>query len=269
MANRSLTIFVAAGLGIAAVCPLALSQEPSAARTLEPEVVVPAGTVLPIVLSAYLNSRSTQVGDLFYADTLYPVWIQQRLVIPRGSIVKGTVTEVERPGRIRGKGRIAIRFDTILLPNGIERNMIAGLRSIHGAGVEKIDRSSETVEMDSSKGADVGQVAGPAGQGAIIGAIAGGGKGAAIGAGAGGAVGLATVLLSRGRELVLDPGTHFDIELKQPLRFAYAEIDFTQAELNNAGRLQQYRQRPAREEQRRGGYFGRGRFGFPGIIPWP
>src|SRR5262249_23862738 len=160
----------------------------------------PGGTNLPIVLSTFLNSRSTQVGDAFYADTTYPIWIQQRLVIPRGSIVKGTVTKVVRSGKVKRRAQLAIRFDNILLPNVINRDLIAMFQGIHGPGEEKIDRQTETVEMDSSKGVDAGQVAGPTSQGAIIGAVEGEGKAALIGAGAGGAVGLATVLLSRGKE---------------------------------------------------------------------
>jgi hypothetical protein len=159
-----------------------MSQEPGARESQnEPELVVPAGTNLPVALSTFLNSRSTQVGDTFYADTTYPIWIQQRLVIPRGSIVKGTVTKVVRPGKVKGKAQLAIRFDNILLPNGITRDLVAIFQGIHGPGEEKIDRQTETVEMDSSKGADAGQVAGPTGQGAIIGAVAGEGTGALIG----------------------------------------------------------------------------------------
>src|SRR5512135_3527137 len=82
----------------------AAPQEPAQPSQPE-EMIVPEGTVIPIVLTAYLNTRSSQVGDTVYADTTYPIWIQQRLVIPRGSAIRGTVTEVARPGRIKGKGR--------------------------------------------------------------------------------------------------------------------------------------------------------------------
>jgi type IV secretion system protein VirB10 len=218
--------------------PAAAVQEVSTPVPPGAETVVPEGTVLPIVLSVYLNSRSTQVGDVFYADTLYPIWIQQRLVVPRGSTVRGTVTEVTRPGRIRGKGRMAVRFDDLLLPNGVSRNLTAIFRGIHGPGEETMDRDSETVQMGGSEGADAGVIVGSGSQGAIIGAVAGrSGTAAGIGAGAGAAVGIATVLFTRGRELVLTPGTQFDLELKQPLRFTHGEIDFTPAQIDSARRI--------------------------------
>jgi hypothetical protein len=118
------------------------------------------------------------------------------------------------------------------------------------------------VAIDSSKGEDAREVAGSTGQGAIIGAIAGGGKGAGIGAGAGAAAGLVTTLFSRGRELILEPGTQFDLELKQPLRFAYSEVDFNAQEVNGPPRT--YR-RPRTD---RDAYPAGRRGPIPWIFPW-
>jgi hypothetical protein len=241
----------------------AVSQESSADRQQEFEIVVPEGTVIPIVLTAYLNTKTSQVGDTVYADTTYPIWIQQRLVIPKGSTVRGTVTDVKRPGRIKGKGHLAVRFDDILLPNGITREFIATFRGIHGSGDENIDRKSETVSAGSSKGDDAGTIVGTTTQGAIIGAIADRGAGAAIGSGAGAAAGLATVLFTRGRDLVLSPGTQFDLELKRPMKFAFNEIQFTNSQLNDAQR--EVRTRQSSPDSRGTDLNRRRTFPFPGI----
>jgi hypothetical protein len=228
---------------------MGVAQESKEELLAEAELVVPEGTVIPIVLTEYLNTRNSQVGDVFYADTTYPIWIQQRLVIPKGSTIRGTVTEVVRPGKIRGKGRLAVRFDDVLLPNGIKRNLIASFRGIHGPGDESLSRKSETVTAGGSKGEDVGTVIGTSSQGAIIGAIAGrSASGAVIGAGAGAAVGAAIMLFTRGRDLVINPGTRFDIELTRPMKFSYSEVDFTNAEIDNAEReLRQLRPNPSNE----------------------
>jgi hypothetical protein len=222
---------------------------------------VPEGQVIPIVLTAYLNSKNSQVGDSVYADTLYPIWIQQRQVIPKGSTIRGTVTEVVRPGKVKGKGRIAIRFDDILLPNGIKRELVASFRGIHGPGDESFDRKTETVTAGGTEGKDTGTVIGTTSSGAIIGAIAGHGSGAAIGAGAGAALGLATVLFTRGRDLVISPGTQFELELRKPLKFAYNEIQFTDSEMNNARRGI----RPAPAKTKSSPYGNRRTFPFPGF----
>jgi type IV secretion system protein VirB10 len=268
MKNLKFLTFTALLVLLAASASATVSFAQEKAReavTIDPEIVVPEGTVLSVYLNSYLNTRSTQVGDHFYADVAYPIWLQQRLIIPKGSTVRGTVTEVVRPGKVKGKGRLAVRVEDILLPNGVKRELNAAFRGIHGPGTEKIDRRSETVEAAGSKGNDAGQVVGTTSQGAIIGAIAGGGSGAGIGAGAGAAVGLATVLFSRGQDLVLEPGTEFELELKQPLKFAYGELDFSNSQLNA---VRTNPTRPRNERATRPPY-GNGRriMGIP--IPWP
>lgn len=246
--------------------------EPSQELAIEsqPEqMIVPEGTIIPIVLIAYLNTRSTQVGDIAYADTAYPIWIQQRLVIPRGSTIRGTVTDVVRPGRIRGKGQMAIRFDDILLPNGVRRELVASFRGIHGPGEESMDRDSETVASGGAELEDTGTVVSTGSQGAIIGLIAGGGSGAAIGAGAGAAAGVATVLFTRGPDLVLTPGTQFDLELKRPLKFAFNELEFSDDELNRA-RQRELQPAPPTQNPRRPGLDGGRTWPFPRIgLPIP
>lgn len=253
-------------LSISAGSVLVSAQEPvHPPQPLDPELVVPEGTVLPIVLTSFLNSHGSQVGDSFYADTVYPIYIQQRLVIPKGSVVRGTVTQVQRPGRIKGKGRLAVRIDNVMLPNGISRELVAAFRGIHGPGAEKLDRKTETMEGGGSTGVETGQVVGTAAEGAIIGAIADGGAGAGIGAGAGAAVGLATVLFTRGRDLVLEPGTQFDLELRQSLRFAYGEVEFTRTEMDSASRSITPRSKNIRNQQDSTYPGHRGIWG----VPWP
>lgn len=242
-----------------------VSQESAQAPLIE-EVIIPEGTILPIVLTDYLNTRSSQAGDTFYADTTYPIWVQQRLVIPKGSNIRGTVTEVVRPGRIKGKGRLAVRFDDVLLPNGVKRDLSASFRGIHGPGDESFDRKSETVTTEGSQGEDAGTVVATTSQGTILGAVIGGGKGAAIGAGTGAAAGLATILFTRGKDLVIAPGTRFDLELKRPMKFANGELEFSNSQIDEAQRNSRQRplpQNPASERRRIGIVPG---IGFPRIF---
>jgi hypothetical protein len=201
------------------------------------EVTVPSGTVIPITLTAYLNTRSSQVGDIIYADTTYPIWIQQRLAIPKGSTIRGTLTEVLRPGRIKGGGRIAVRFNDILLPNGVKRDLVASLHGIHGEGDVTYDRKKETVSGGTSKADDVGTIVGGMSTGAMAGVILTRSSGGVASGGlAGAAAGVAGVLLTRGKDLVLNPGTQFDLELLKPMTFTFGELEFTESELRNVRR---------------------------------
>ncbi len=262
-------VFLAMALSFS-TASLSASQEDVQDKYSEAQIIVPEGTIIPIVLTEYLNTRNSQVGDIFYADTTYPVWVQQRLVIPKGSSIRGTVTDVVRPGKIRGKGRLAVRFDDILLPNGVRRDFAASFRGLHGPGDESLSRKDEAVTAGATKGEDAGTVVGTSSQGAIIGAIAGQGSGAAVGAGAGAAVGIATMLFTRGRELVLSPGTRFDIELLRPLKFAYNEIEFSNYELNNAERnLREVRIPPTDKNSGKRNDGKRGILGIPTIGGYP
>ena len=237
-------------------------------------ITVPYGTVIPIALADYLNTRSSQAGDVFYAETVYPIWVQQTLIIPKGSNIRGTVTEVVRPGRIKGKGRLTVRFEDVLLPNGVRHPLIAAFRGIHGPGEETVDRRSESVEGGGSAGEDVETVIGTTASGTLLGTVVGAGTGnvgtgAAVGAGIGAAAGLAQVLFSRGRDLVINPGTRLDLELKQPMTFALNELEFSDAQLDRAER--DSRRSPAagspspRGFEPRGGSTRPGRVGIPGV----
>lgn len=234
-------------------------------------VILPEGTVIPIILSAYLSTKNSQPGDIVYATTNYPVWYQQKLVIPKGSEIRGTLTDVVRPGRIKGKGRLVVRFDDILLPNGVKRELSASFRGIHGPGDEKLDRKSESVEGGASTGDDAGTIISTTATGTSIGTIAGAasgnfGKGIGIGAGAGAAAGVASVLLSRGKDLILEPGTQFDLELQRPLEFSDYELQFTNSELNDA---RQSVQTPAPRRTNDSGGNSRRSWPLPGLgIPY-
>ncbi|MFQ5723368.1 MAG: hypothetical protein ACE5G6_02660 [Terriglobia bacterium] len=169
------------------------------------------------------------MGDPVYFETIFPVVVDNRILIPVGSFVRGSVTHVKRPGRIRGRGELHVRFDELILPNGYTVNLSASLASTGARQGEEVDRGEGRVRSDSSKGEDVATVATTGVTGAGIGAIAGGAKGTAIGAGAGAAAGLIATLFTRGRELELPRGTTVDIEINRPLELdpTLARFDWT------------------------------------------
>ena len=63
-----------------------------------------------------------------------------------------------------------------------------------------------------------------------------------MGAGIGAAAGTVITLFTRGRDLILAPGTRFDLELKHPMKFARNELEFTNSQIEGAQR--EMRQRP-------------------------
>ncbi len=196
---------------------------------LATEVVVPAETHMPFALSSFISSKNSQRGDRFYGEVIYPVTINNRIVIPAGSYVRGTITEIKRAGRVKGKAELLMRFDDLMLPNGVTKNFSADLYGIHSPSGNFYRRESEKIQGDSSKGRDAGIIADAGSQGAIIGVLAGQGKGLAIGSGAGALAGIIAVLLTRGKDIELGSDTEFDIVLKRELVFSEKELDFSKA----------------------------------------
>ena len=191
--------------------PRSLDIDPS---KVQPPVVVAAGTVIPVTLTSRINTKNAKDGDGVYGKTTFPITINNKIVIPEGSFVRGKVTEVRRPGRVKGKAELTLNFQTLVLPSGITVPIYTSLGGVGGAGERK---GEATVQGDSSKGEDAKTVGTTASQGALIGVIADRGRGAAVGGGVGAAAGAAAVLLTRGKDLVLEPGTTIEIVLDRPL----------------------------------------------------
>jgi type IV secretion system protein VirB10 len=181
---------------------------------IQPPVVVPAGTVIPISLTNRVSTKNAKDGDGVYGKTIFPITVDNKIVIPEGSYVRGRIAEVKRPGRVKGKAELTLNFQTLVLPSGLTIPIYTSLGGVGGAGERKGEAS---VEGDTSKGKDAATIGTTAAQGGLIGVIAGGGKGAAIGGAGGAATGAAAVLLTRGTDLVLEPGTTLEIVLDRPV----------------------------------------------------
>ena len=166
------------------------------------EITVPAGTVLPLALDSYVASDTSRLEDTVRAHVRRDVVIRNQVVIPAGSVVTGHVTGVQRSGRVKGRARVAFRFDRI---------------SIADAGRLPIRTSAVARQAPATKAKDAATIGLPAAGGAIVGAITGGKKGAAIGAAAGGGAGTAVVLSTRGREVRLGPGAIVGVRLLEPI----------------------------------------------------
>jgi hypothetical protein len=210
------------------VVPERIAPAPRAAPQPEPEgYVVEAGTRVLLRLTNSVNTRHTAAGDRVYLETVVPIFVHGRPVIPRGSYVIGTVTESKAAGRVKGKSALNVQFDSITLANGVSRDLRSRLGSVDTRG--NLDRSEGKIQGDGNKGGDARTVGETTAAGTGIGAVAGAasghlGMGAGIGAAAGAAAGLAGVLSSRGPEVVLPPGTTMEMVFDRDLRFTEAEL---------------------------------------------
>ncbi len=184
-------------------------------------VIVKAGTKIPLSLVNSLNTKRSVEGDRVYLETAFPVTQGGHIVIPKGSYVAGTVTQVKRAGTMRGKGELFLRFDSLTLPNGVTREFRSRLDSANG---HDVDRQEGKLRGERDTAGDVRTVGEVAGAGSTVGAIARGGMGAGVGAIGGAVAGLAIVLLARGPEVILPKGTTLEMVLDRELRYDPREL---------------------------------------------
>jgi hypothetical protein len=205
--------------------PLPKSPLPRPAPTGE-RITVPAGTRVGVNLENGISTASAKPGDSVYFRTSFPITINNKVVMPVGSYLRGEVSDAKRPGRIKGRGELRIRLNTLVLPNGYTVDLNAEPRSTDSGSNTKTDQEGK-ITGPGGKGKDVETVATTTVAGAGIGGIAGGGKGAGIGAGIGGLAGLAAVLLSRGPEAQLPRGSSMDLVLERDLSLDADQIRYT------------------------------------------
>jgi hypothetical protein len=184
-------------------------RRPEAAATPAPapraqwrELTVPNGTTLPLELETALSSETAHVETPVRARLRNAVVVNGYTAIPAGAVFVGTVTDVERAGRVKGRSRLAFRFNEVQMDNGRE----------------DLQTNVITYEGEQSKGEDATKVGAGAGIGAIIGGIAGGAGGAAKGAVIGGAAGTGAVLATRGKEVKLAAGTDIAASLADSVK---------------------------------------------------
>lgn len=198
-----------------------------AAPVADPSITVPAGTKIPLIMKQGVTTKNARVGDPVYAQTSFPIVQNDRIVIPAGTFVQGEVHRVLRPGRVKGRPELQMSFTSMIFPNGYTVLLPGAVHGTPGSQDTEMTGAEGTIKGRGAKGKDAATVVGSTIPGAGIGALVDGSKGAAIGAGAGGVIGLATVLLTRGPEIQLSPGSSIEMVLERSLTLDDAKMHKT------------------------------------------
>jgi len=203
-----------------------VEAQASPAAIQEKVYTVAEGTRIPLQLINSVSTKTAAVGDRVYLQTAFPILSGGRIVIPAGSYVTGTVTQVKRGGRVKGRAELYIRFDSLTLPNGVTRDFRAAVHTLDASNPGRVDRTEGKVEGESNKTGDAVKVGEAAGWGTMIGGVATRtGKGAGIGAAAGAAAGLVGVMLTRGPDAILERGSTVEMILDRTLKFEESELE--------------------------------------------
>lgn len=164
------------------------------------EIVVPAAAVMGLQVENSVSSETARIEDRVDARVTRDVRAAGTVAIPAGSRVQGSVTLVERGGKVRERARLGVRFHTVVLADGT-----------------RVPIRTDTIfrEGESPVNGSASKIGGAAVGGAIIGAILGGGKGAAIGGSVGAAGGTAAVMAGARKPAVLNAGTTVTVHLTE------------------------------------------------------
>jgi hypothetical protein len=191
------------------------------------DLVIPAGTKVPVALKHAISTKGTREGDGVYAETTFPVVANGRVLIPAGTYVQGRVSHIERGGHIKGRAEVLMHFTTLIYPSGYTVLLPGAVENAPGVDKTSVKDEEGTIRSDSQKGQKIGTVASSAGTGAVVGGLSSGGKGALIGAGVGGAVGTAIALLTRGNDVKLDAGTTLEIVIQREVALDASRVPAT------------------------------------------
>ncbi len=193
----------------------AASPSAASATSSATQVVIPAGTKVPVALKHAISTKSAREGDTVYAETTFPVVLNNRVLIPAGTYVQGKISRVERAGRVKGRAEVLMHFTTLIYPSGYTVMLPGSVENVPGAEKTSMKDTEGTIRADSQKGEKVATAATGAATGAVVGGLSRGGKGALIGAGIGGAVGTTIAMLTRNNDVKLEPGTTLEMVIQR------------------------------------------------------
>jgi hypothetical protein len=177
-----------------------------AVRRTTRQVTIPAGTILRLRVNRGFGSDISRVEDPVPATLTSPVVIGGRTILPAGSLASGYVVQATRPGKVKGRGRVAVRF-TRITPAGDDARYSMQTRSWAAVAPATKKKDALTIGL-------------PAAGGAVVGGLIKGKKGAGVGALVGGGAGTAAVLSTRGKDVRIGRGATLAVALTAPLTIA-------------------------------------------------
>jgi hypothetical protein len=170
-------------------------------------LTLPAGTHFDMAAGDTITSRTAKAGDPFTARVIEDVRnAAGRIVIPAGSQVNGTISDVKPAPNPRTPGTLTLAVSSITIrgTNYPLEASIDSLETVHkGRGITTGDAAK--VGAGAAAGAILGRVIGGNKRGTIIGGIVGGAAGAGVAA------------TSKDSDIVLPAGAHIIVTVTKPL----------------------------------------------------
>ena len=195
--------------------------------------VIPAGTKVPLTLAQAISTKNAREGDAVYAQTVFPLVLNERILIPAGTYIQGKIMHTEQAGRSKKRAEILIHFTSMIYPSGYTVMLPGSVDNTPGADNKGVKDSEGTIQQDKDTGKRLEDAAKGAAVGGTVGSIgglaAGGLNGARYGGLAGIAGGVAWALLKHGPELKLEVGTSIEMEIQRSITVDASRIQVAKA----------------------------------------
>lgn len=156
---------------------------------------IAVGTEFDVRLQNPISSGTAKVEQRFEATTVLDYSVNDTVVVPAGSLMRGFVSSVRAAGRVDRRGSLTLSFDELRIDNRSYRL-----------------RAAVTEAIDGKMGEDARRIGAGAVAGAILGGIFGGGRGALFGVLVGGG---GTIAATDGTDVELPAGTILRVRLDQ------------------------------------------------------
>jgi hypothetical protein len=188
---------------------------------------IPVDTKVRLTLQSPINSKLSEAGDSITATLTEPLFLNGEMIMPRGTEFQGKIVAIARAKRGQRSSNLSITFERAILATGFVIPISAQVTGIddwdkeeslkaNAHGKMKGGHRGEKTLDNASKGASLGF------QGAIAGGLIGGAAGASgrqiLGIGG---LGLAAgiiggILLTKGSEIRVSPGSIVRIRFLKP-----------------------------------------------------
>jgi Ca-activated chloride channel homolog len=195
----------------------AQAPDPSSQPTSSSAAIIPPGHIFIMQLDTSLHTHTTKKGDKVEFHTAADVIVDNQILIPNQSLIRGEVKKSQRAGLLFGRAELQLRFVDVKLPDG---TMLPFQAIITRAGFDPVDSKKgedPKIQGETGTSADVKTAASAGAQGAIVGILYGGPRGAIYGAVAGVAATVIGGMFRRGPDIDLPRRTMFEARFEKPL----------------------------------------------------
>jgi hypothetical protein len=192
-------------------------------------ITIPEGKLAKLSLQTRLSSKLNEVNDEVTAVLYEPVRGEDgRVVIERGTEFIGRVTQVQSAKRPQKEATMTVVFDTMRMPYGTEKVAVTIMAIDDYANDDKLKSKNEEGKVGG--GHSGGRTARNAGIGGGLGSLGGiiaSRAGAGLGGLAGGIGGgvLGGVLMTKGKDIRLEPGTILRIKFDRSVALPAFEVE--------------------------------------------